>query len=305
MWRLGAVLGVLAFVVVLLSRDGGPLAHMGVGDHVARINITGLIEEDRARQKLFEDLAKSPRVKAVVVHIDSPGGTASGGEAIYESLRQIAGKKPVTAVFGGVAASAAYLSGAACDHIVARGNSLTGSVGVFFQWPDVSGLLKTVGVKVETIKSGPLKANPSPFEPLDEPGRKLVEEMVGESQKWFVGLVADRRKIGGQNLEELKTGRVYSGRQALAVGLIDEIGDEKTALAWLEKERGLSKSLTVIDWKPEQSGGFGAFRSAAQAVLGIFGLDKSNIFTFFADGGGLSAQRLGGLVAVWRPEHQQ
>ena len=120
-----------------------------------------------------------------------------------------------------------------------------------------------------------------------------------------MGLVADRRKIGGQNLEELKTGRVYSGRQALSVGLIDEIGDEKAALAWLEKERGLSKSLTVIDWKPEHSGGFGAFRSAAQAVLGIFGFGKSSIFTFLADSGGFSAQRLDGLVAVWRPENQQ
>jgi protease-4 len=305
LWRLGAVLGALALIVVWLSRDGGPLLHLGLGDHVARVWITGLIKEDWDRQKLFEELANSPRVKAVVVHIDSPGGTASGGEAIYESLRQIASKKPVTAVFGGVAASAAYLSGVACDHIVARGNSLTGSVGVFFQWPDVSGLLNAVGVKVETIKSGPLKANPSPFEPLDEAGRKLVEKMVSDSQKWFVGLVTGRRRITGQSLEELKTGRVYSGREALAVGLIDEIGDEKTALAWLEKERGLSKSLSVIDWKPEHSDGFGAFRSAAQAILGIFGFEKSSIFTFLADAGGLSAQRLDGLVAVWRPEHQQ
>jgi protease IV len=303
-WRLGAVLSVFALAIAWLSHDDGPLARLGVGDHVARISIAGLIEEDRARQKLFEELASSSRVKAVVVHIDSPGGTASGGEAIYESLRRLAEKKPVVAVFGGVAASAAYLSGIACDHIVARGNSLTGSVGVLFQWPDVSGLLKTVGVKVETIKSGPLKANPSPFETLDEPGRKLVEDMVSESQKWFVGLVVDRRKISGQNLEELKTGRVYSGRQALSVGLVDEIGDEKAALAWLEKERGLSKSLTVVDWKPEHSGGYGVFRSAAQTVLGIFGFEKSGIFTFLADRG-FSAQRLGGLVAVWRPESQQ
>lgn len=304
-WRLGAILAGAALVVILLGRDEGPLARLGVGDHVARISISGLIEEDRPRQKLLDELARSSQVKAVVVHINSPGGTASGGEAIYEGLREIAAKKPVIGVFGGMAASAAYLSGIACDHIVARGNSLTGSVGVFFQWPDVSGLLKTVGVKVETIKSGPLKANPSPFEPVDEAGRKLVEEMVGEAQGWFVGLVAERRKVSAQDLEELKTGRVYSGRQALTAGLVDEIGDERAALAWLEKERGVSRSLAVIDRKPERSGGFGLFRSAAQAVLELFGLGNSSVFTFLAEGSAFASQRLDGLVSVWHPEKQQ
>ena len=112
---------------------------------------------------------------------------------------------------GTVAASAAYIAGLATDHIVARGNTITGSVGVIFQWPEVSQLLDKLGVKMNEIKSGPLKANPSPFQPVDEAGKAAAEQMVAESQRWFVGLVASRRGIDTASVAGLEQGRVYSG----------------------------------------------------------------------------------------------
>ena len=138
--------------------------------------------------------------------------------------------KPVVAQFGTVAASAAYIAGLATDHIVARGNTITGSVGVIFQWPEVSQLLDKLGVKMNEIKSGPLKANPSPFQPLDEAGKAAAEQMVAESQRWFVGLVATPPRHRHRERRRPRAGPRLSGREALANKLVDQIGGEPEAV---------------------------------------------------------------------------
>ena len=140
----------------------------------------GIITEDRDKLKLLKQLAESKQVAAVILFINSPGGTTTGGEAIFEAIRELAKAKPVVAQMGTVATSAAYIAGLATDHMVARGNTITGSVGVIFQWAEVSQLLDKLGVKMNEIKSGPLKANPSPFQPVDEAGKALAEQMVAE-----------------------------------------------------------------------------------------------------------------------------
>ena len=163
----------------------------------------------------------------MILDINSPGGTTTGGEAMYDAIRRLAEKKPVVAVCGTLATSAAYIVALATDRIFVYGNTITGSVGVIFQWAEVSELMRTLGVKVEEVKSGPLKAVPNPFEPTDEKGRALAEEMVQEAKVWFVDLVGKRRNIEPEAVPGLTDGRVYSGRQAVALKLVDEIGDEK------------------------------------------------------------------------------
>ena len=175
-------------------------------------------------------MPRTSKWSAVIFFINSPGGTTTGGEALFEGIRELAKVKPVVGQMGTVAASAAYITGLATDYIVARGNTITGSVGVIFQWPDVSQLLDKLGVKMNEIKSGPLKANPSPFQPVDEAGKAAAEQMVAESQRWFVGLVTSRRGIDTASIAGLEQGRVYSGREALTHKLIDQIGGEAEAV---------------------------------------------------------------------------
>ena len=188
----------------------------------------------------------------VILFVNSPGGTTTGGEALFEAIRNVAKGKPVVAQFGTVATSAAYIAGLATDYVVARGNTITGSVGVIFQWAEVSQLLDKIGVKMNEVKSGPLKANPSPFQPLDEAGKATAEQMVAESQKWFVGLVASRRNIDTRSVSGLEQGRIFSGREALSHKMIDEIGGETEAVQWLEQKRNVPKGLKVVDWKPKR-----------------------------------------------------
>ena len=211
-----------------------------------------MITENRDQIKLLREVAKDKSVEAVLLFINSPGGTTTGGEALFEAIRGVAAKKPVVAQFGTVATSAAYIAGLATDRIVARGNTITGSVGVIFQWADVSELLGKLGVKMNEVKSGPLKANPSPFQPADEAGRQTAQQMVAESMRWFVDLVASRRGINTADVPGLREGRVFSGREALEYKLVDQIGGEREAQAWLEEKRGVSKGLKIVDWKPKR-----------------------------------------------------
>ena len=184
--------------------------------------------------------------------VNSPGGTTTGGEALFEALRELAKAKPVVAQFGTVAASAAYIAGLATDHIVARGNTITGSVGVIFQWAEVSQLLDKLGVKINEIKSGPLKANPSPFQPARR-GRQ------GGSRADGGGIATLVRRPGGapgaastpRASPGLEQGRVFSGREALAYKLVDQIGGEAEAVKYLEEKRNVPKGLKVVDWKPQ------------------------------------------------------
>ena len=199
-----AVIGALAVAGYYVSASQKLLGR----DQIARIEIAGLITDDRKQQKLLKKLRSADHVKGVIVYINSPGGTTTGAEALFEGIRQIAEKKPVVAQFGTVAASAAYIAGLATDHIVARGNTITGSVGVIMQWPEFTGLLDKVGIKMNEIKSGKLKAEPSPFRPENPEAREVSKEMIANGHQWFLGLVTNRRKITTSEVPGLEEGRV-------------------------------------------------------------------------------------------------
>ena len=212
-------------------------------------------------------------MRAVIVHIDSPGGTTAGAEQLYDSLVQLKGKKPMVVVVDGLAASGGYIAALASDHIIAQSASLVGSIGVLFQYPNFTDLLKTVGVKVEEIKSSPLKAAPNGFEPTSPEARAALAAVVMDSYEWFKKLVRDNRKMDGATLEKVADGRVFTGRQAIDLKLIDEIGNEKTAVAWLAKEKKIDPNTPVRDYRLKpRIGDLPFLHVAAGATLEAIGL---------------------------------
>ena len=299
LWRvLALIAGLVAIALFACSGEDG----MGWGERrqIARVSIEGIITEDRDQLRLLKKLAKNRQVAAVILFINSPGGTTSGGEALFEAIRELAKAKPVVAQFGTIATSAAYIAGLASDQIVARGNTITGSVGVIFQWVEVSQLLDKLGVKMNEIKSGPLKANPSPFQPLDEAGKTVAEEMVAESKRWFVGLVAARRGVDTAAIAGLEQGRVFSGREALLNRLVDRIGGEAEAVKYLEEKRDLPKDLGIVDWKPKRDSDWSIVHMLTEAFGRLLGLQPGELGRLLSDDQTLARLRLDGLVSVWQ-----
>ncbi len=290
-WRVLAVLLAVGAIAALLWTPGNIKSFES---HIARIRVDGLITGDQPTLDLLESVRKSDKVKAVILRIDSPGGTTAGSEAIYESIRKIAKDRPVVAVMDTVAASGGYITALAADRIVARGNTITGSIGVIFSFPEISKLLDTIGVKMEELKSGDLKAEPSPYKPVTDKARAVSMEMVRDGYDWFTGLVAERRKLSIERVRELSDGRVYTGRQAIAVKLIDELGGEEQAVAWLETEKKVGPGLEIVDWAPRSvtdPSGFGF--KAADVLLGALGLEHLKETAERA--------KLDGLLVLWHP----
>jgi len=267
--------------------------------HIAKVKIEGTITEDEELLKRLEAIRTSPEVKGVILSIDSPGGTTVGGESTFEAVRKLAGDKPVVAEVGTLAASAGYMIASAADHIVARKTSIVGSIGVLIQYPDVSGLMDKLGIKLEEVKSSPLKASPSPFKPTNDDERAMVRKLILDSYDWFVGIVADRRKMTHEQALALADGSIFTGRQALANHLVDAVGGEQEAIDWLAT-KGVDGKLKVVEWKDkDRRGGFLFSQSMAKVAAKALGLP---------DAGGdviheLGADRLflDGLVSVWHP----
>jgi protease-4 len=296
-------LAILAFILAIGAAIGfGTGQTSGIGTkQIARISIEGVITEDRRQLELLKRVADARNVEALILFINSPGGTTTGGEAMYEAIRKVAEKKPVVAQFGTVATSAAYIAGLATDQIVARGNSITGSVGVIFQWAEVTELLAKIGVKMHEVKSGPLKATPSPFQPAGEEGKAVAQEMIADSHRWFAGLVAERRGIDTGAVPGLMQGRIYSGREALGHKLVDRIGGEDEAKRWLEETRGVSRDLKIVDWKPSRDPAWGLLGEAAIAIAQWVGGPLGEAASRLMSARALASLQLDGLVAVWQP----
>ena len=302
-WRVLAVAIAIAAIAVtgMLLVPGGRGAFSSSGS-IARVNIDGLIRSDRERVEALERLEKS-KADAVVVHINSPGGTTAGSEQLYDSLTRLKAKKPLVVVVDGLAASGGYITAIAADHIVAQQSSLVGSIGVLFQYPNFTDLLKTVGVKVEEVKSSPLKAAPNGFEPTSPEARAALDALVKDSYAWFKGLVKDRRGMDDAQLEKVADGRVFTGRQAVDLKLVDQLGDEKTAVTWLVEQKGVKKDLPVRDYKLNSRFGDLTFlRAAASIVLDAVGL--SAMARQVEQAGmaqAIDRLSLDGMLALWEP----
>jgi protease IV len=302
-WRVLAVLMAVIVVVVAalaFERDSDLLSG---GDQIARISITGLIRGDQDRVEAIDQLARSTRNRAVILHIDSPGGTTAGSEQLHEALRRLAERKPLAVVVDGMAASGGYIAAMAADHIVAGDTSIVGSIGVLFQFPNVSELLKTVGVNVETIKSSPLKAAPNGYEPTSPEARAAIESIVLDTFAWFRDMVRDRRKLSTDAVAKVSDGRVFTGRQGRDLGLVDEVGNEKTAVAWLAREKGIDAKLPVRDYElKSRLSQLSFLHLAGVKLLDAVGLTA--LAQRLDDTGTLKALErlnLDGLLALWHP----
>ena len=302
-WRVVATLVAIAAVVAIGSRFG-PLSGFpeGAGPSIARVKIQGLIRNDDERTESLDRLARSS-AKAVIVHIDSPGGTTAGSEQLHDALRRVAAQKPMVVVVDGLAASGGYIAAMAADQIIAQGTSLVGSIGVLFQYPNVGDLLKIIGVKVEEIKSSPLKAAPNGFEPTSPEARAALEALVRDSYDWFKDMVRQRRHLDDILLARASDGRVFTGRQALELKLVDRLGNEKTALEWLQKEKGIDPTLRVRDWKLKpRLGDLSFLHLAAIGVLDALGF-RSLARSIESSAALQAIERLNldGLLALWHP----
>jgi protease IV len=302
-WRVVTALLAIAAVVIIgtIATPGGRGAFTATGS-IARVNIEGLIRSDQDRVEALERLADS-KAAAVIVHINSPGGTTAGSEQLYDSLVQLKAKKPLVVVVEGLAASGGYITAIAADHIIAQQTSLVGSIGVLFQFPNFTDLMKTVGVKVEEVKSSPLKAAPNGFEPTSPEARAALDSLVKDSYAWFRGLVKERRGMDDALLDKVADGRVFTGRQAVDLKLVDQLGDEKTAVAWLVAQKGIKSDLPVRDFKlAPRFGDLTFLRTAASITLDALGL-SAIARQVEQTGVAQAVDRLGldGMLALWHP----
>lgn len=279
-WQGAAVLALAALAFALLA----PLAERR-GDRVVRLAVDGFIGEDRARDEAIDRAAEDEAVKALLVAINSPGGSTAGSEALYQTLRRAAARKPVVATIGTVGASGGYIVAIAADHIFARETSITGSIGVLMQTADVTGLLEKLGVQPEAVKSHPLKGQPSPLEPFTDEARAALREVVDDSFAWFRNLVAERRNLQGDRLEAVGTGRIFTGRQAVAAGLVDALGGEREAREWLEREKGVPADLPAVDLR---------YGEDEDLVDDLIGRAAAKLLT-------TEPLTLDGLLSVWHP----
>ena len=302
-WRVAAALVVIgALATIGLIVTPGARGSLATTHSIARVKIDGLIRSDADRVQALEQLEKS-QTAAVIVHINSPGGTTAGSEQLYDALMRLKAKKPLVVVVEGLAASGGYITAIAADHIIAQQSSLVGSIGVLFQFPNFTELMKTVGVKVEEIKSSPLKAAPNGFEPTSPEARAAIDALVKDSYAWFRGLVKERRGMDDAQIEKVADGRVFTGRQAVELKLIDALGDEKTAVAWLEANKDVKKGLPVRDYKLQPRFGDLTFlRTVTSITLDAIGL--GNIARRIEQTGvGQAVDRLSmdGMLALWQP----
>jgi protease-4 len=299
-WRVVGFLAAFLLVAgaILAATRDGPFR--ALDPQIARISIGGFIGTDHRQVAMIKEIADTDAVKGVIVAIDSSGGSTTGGEELYESLRKLAQKKPTVAAMATVGASAAYLAALATDHIVSRKTTLTGSIGVLVEYPEVSTLLDRIGVRVEEERSGPLKGEPNPLHPANDETKAMLRAVVADTYNWFVDIVAERRQIDRAAALALADGRIFSGRQALEAKLVDAHGGEDTALAWLGT-KGVDVKLPVRDWRPSRDRGWG-FSWVDAAVLWI--ADQIGLPSLF-EGTGLGRilpenLRLDGLKSVWQ-----
>jgi protease IV len=281
------VLAALVAGLVALGGEGLWFTH----SRVARLVVSGLITDDRKLDEAVEKLADTDGVKALIVAIDSPGGSVAGGEGLHDAIARVAAKKPVVAVMGGTAASAAYMIAVPATHIFAREGTLTGSIGVLLETGEVSGLLKMIGVNAEAITSGPMKDQPSLIRPLTPQGRDVLQGLVMDMYDQFVGMVASGRHLDVTRVRELADGRAYTGNQALKLGLIDAIGGEHDARLWLA-QKGVSANLPVEDVTTKSL----TTRALSESLGLIFNSMWKSLFSqgVILDGSRLLGQRFGG-----------
>jgi protease-4 len=281
-WRVIAILAIVLAALALLGRG----AALWPGSrYVAVLHVDGIITDDEKRVAAVSDLATDRHAAALMVVIDSPGGSVAGGEALHDAIARVAKAKPVVTVMGGMAASAGYMIAVPAARIFARNSTITGSIGVIMEAPEAGGLLNKLGIDVQTLVSGPLKGQPSFTAPMTDAGHQALQALLMNLYGQFVAMVAEGRHMSIADVGKLADGRAYTGQEALPLHLVDEIGGMEAARGWLAQARGVPTGLPLEDV---------AATARGVSVLGIkLGGIANLLFS--------QTLMLDGAVALWQP----
>ena len=284
-WRSLAVLAVTGALLITVRSPGLSVG----GAHVARLTISGMITEDRKLTEAIDKLADDKAVKALIVAVNSPGGTVSGGESLHNAITRVAAKKPVVTVMSGLAASAGYMISVPAHRIFARDSTITCSIGVLLETGEASGLMDKVGLSAEAIISGPLKDQPSMTHKLSPEGREILHGLVMDMYDQFVAMVATGRHMPADTVRQIGDGRACTGRQALTLGLVDQIGEEHDARVWLASAKNVSSDLPVEDVSTTSL--------ASRTFGGSLGPMFDGIWKVLVS----QSVRIDGALAIWQP----
>ncbi len=282
-WRNIALIALFFLALAIASKDSG----MGsAGDHVAYVAIEGFISDDSFRLKALRNIRDDNKVKALIVHVDSPGGTIVGGESLYRVIKQISAKKPVVSTMGSLATSGGYMVAMAANHVVAYSGTITGSIGVLLQTAEVTDLVKKLGINMITIKTSELKGSPSPFEKMTPKVSNYLQQDIDKAGNIFINMVASARGLSKDYVKSIADGKIYMGEDAVSKHLVDEIGDYETAINWLVNSAKISNKLKIRTYNLEED------KSGFWKNISLFS-SKNNYWANLNNGGG--------IVALWKP----
>jgi len=231
---------VVSFIIVMLQKN------IPIGEKVALVRIEGMITDSKDTVDEIKEYAKDPSIKAIVMRIDSPGGAVAPSQEIYEEIRKTVRKKKVVVSMGSVAASGGYYIASPATKIVANPGTLTGSIGVIMEIPNLEGLMNKLGIKTEVVKSGKHKDMASIFRGIRKEDREILQNVLDNVHEQFIRAVSEGRKMLYDDVKQIADGRIFTGEQALKAGLVDELGDLEDAVQTAAKLSGIKGEPVVI-----------------------------------------------------------
>ena len=247
-WKIAAIT-MFILVLAVSTKKLFPADTLQLNDYIASISIENEILEDAKRDNKLVQIMDDNQIKALIVNVNSPGGTFVGAEKIYNIFRKTSKKKPVVVVMGTMATSGGYLISLGADYIISHNGTITGSIGVIYPTAEVTELAEKIGIKFRNFKSGELKAAPNPMEKVTEAVAEATMASIKDVYDSFVEFVAIRRGLSIEDTRQLADGRIYTGRQALRLKLIDAIGSEDDAVKWLQEVKKIDPKLKVKEVK--------------------------------------------------------
>lgn len=241
------IIAVVLSLLVTLSQK------VTLGEKVAVVHVTGMIVDASSTIEELKDYSKDASVKAIVLRINSPGGAVAPSQEIYKEILKVKKKKKVIASMGAVAASGGYYIAAPADRIVANAGTLTGSIGVIMELPNVSGLMEKIGIQTQVIKSGRHKDLASVFKSLTPQEREILQEVLDDVHYQFIEAVSTARGMKYEEIKKLADGRIFTGKKALELGLVDELGNMEDAIMIAGKLSGIEGEPDVVTKKEKFS----------------------------------------------------
>jgi protease-4 len=252
---LGAIF--LFFVLVVVAAGFvGRGRSLPIGEKIGVIELTGVILASKTTIENIIAFRNNPSIKGIVLRVDSPGGGVGPSQEIHEEIKKTVSVKPVVVSMGSVAASGGYYVSAPVNRIFANPGTITGSIGVIMEFTNIQELLGKIGLENQVIKSGEHKDIGSPIRPMTDSDRQILQSLIDDTQQQFVAAVAEGRKMTVADVVPLADGRVFTGRQALAVGLVDELGNLQDAILSVAKMAGIEGEPRVVYPPREKPGVF-------------------------------------------------